>query len=169
MSVFERSSNGMKNIIIGLVGILISIGLFSAPALVSAGPFDSARNQACQGIEFDVNSTGDCSEAGAGEKLDSTLSAVINIASLVVGVVSVIMVIIGGLKYVSSQGDSNGTASAKNTVIYAIVGLVIVALSQIMVRFVINRATDTNQTTPSSQTVNEPDRICPRGGDICLE
>ena len=146
----------MKRIILGFVGLLISFGLFSAPALVSAGPFDAARNQACEGIEFGDNTTGECSSEGSGEKIDSTVTAVINIASLVVGAISVIMVIIGGLKYVSSQGDSNGTASAKNTIIYAVVGIIIVALAQVMVRFVINRSTEsTSQSTPVGSSVND--------------
>lgn len=132
----------MKKILLGFAGLLISVGLYSSTALVSAGPFDSARSQACQGLEFDDNATGECNEEGAGEKIDSTVTAVINIASLVVGAVAVIMVIIGGLKYVSSQGDSSGTAAAKNTIMYALIGLIIVALAQVMVRFVINRSSE---------------------------
>ncbi len=158
---------GMKKILLGLTGILISIGLYSTPALVSAGPFDGARNQACEGIEFDDNTSGECSEAGAGEKLNSTLSSVINIASLVVGAISVIMIIIGGLKYVSSQGDSTGTASAKNTVIYAVVGLVIVALSQIMVRFVVNRTTETSTDSSQAQPVTNPGGCTQTPGSNC--
>lgn len=53
------------------------------------------------------------------------------------GVVSVIMIIIGGLKYITSAGDSGNVSGAKNTILYAIIGLVIVALSQIIVRFVL--------------------------------
>ena len=72
----------MRKILLGLTGLLISIGLYSAPALVSAGPFDAAKNQACEGIQFDDNTSGDCDEAGSGEKLDNTVSSVINIVSL---------------------------------------------------------------------------------------
>jgi len=147
----------MNKVLFGFAGLLISFGLFSSTAYVSAGPFDQAKSQACQGLEFGENTTGECDEEGAGQKIDNTLTAVINIASLVVGTVSVIMVIVGGLKYVSSQGDSAGTASAKNTVLYAIVGLVIVALSQVMVRFVINKSTDDTQSSSNTQPVNEPD------------
>jgi hypothetical protein len=57
----------------------------------------------------------------------------------VVGVVSVIMIIIGGFKYIISSGDSANVTSAKNTILYAIIGLVVVLLAQIIVRFVIAR------------------------------
>lgn len=157
----------MRKIIIGMLGILISVGMFSSTVFVSAGPFDGAKNQACEGLEFGENTTGDCNSDGAGEKIDSTVTSVINIASLVVGAISVIMVIIGGLKYVSSQGDSSGTASAKNTVIYAMVGLIIVALSQIMVRFVINRATDTSSTSSQTEPVTNPNGCTQTVGSDC--
>ena len=54
-----------------------------------------------------------------------------------VGVIAVIMIIIGGLKYIISSGDSNNINSAKNTILYAIIGLVIVAFAQEVVRYVL--------------------------------
>ena len=62
---------------------------------------------------------------------------VINIFSIVVGVIAVIMIIVGGLKYITSSGDSGNVTSAKNTILYAVIGLVIVALAQVIVRFVL--------------------------------
>jgi hypothetical protein len=49
------------------------------------------------------------------------------------------MIIVGGLKYILSAGDSGNVTSAKNTIVYAIVGLVIVALAQFVVRFVLTK------------------------------
>jgi hypothetical protein len=60
---------------------------------------------------------------------------------MVVGVIAVIMIIIGGLKYVTSGGDSSAVGSAKNTIIYALVGLVVVALAQALVKFVLAKTT----------------------------
>jgi hypothetical protein len=51
------------------------------------------------------------------------------------------MIIVGGLKYITSGGDSGNVSGAKNTILYAIVGLVVVALAQIIVRFVLTRVT----------------------------
>ena len=62
----------------------------------------------------------------------------INIFSIIVGVVSVIMIIVGGLKYITSSGDSGNVTSAKNTILYAVIGLVVVALAQVIVRFVLS-------------------------------
>ena len=49
------------------------------------------------------------------------------------------MIMVGGLKYMTSQGDSANVASAKNTILYAVIGLVVVALAQVIVKFVLDR------------------------------
>ncbi len=153
----------MKILLAGFVGMLMSLGLFLAP--VSA-QFEAAKNQACKGIQFTDETGTECDES-QDEKVDNVVATVINILSLVVGVISVIMVVIGGIKYTLSQGDSNSTASAKNTVIYAIVGLVIVLLAQLIVMFVINRAT--SDPLPSNNTEDTINDCNPRQADegIC--
>lgn len=54
-----------------------------------------------------------------------------------VGIVSVIMLIYGGLRYVMSGGDSKKVTDAKNTILYAIIGLIIAVLSYAIVHFVL--------------------------------
>lgn len=72
-------------------------------------------------------------------KLDNLVKQVITVLSVIIGIVAVIFIIIGGAKYITSGGDSGKVSSAKNTVIYALVGLIIVALAQVMVRFVLSK------------------------------
>lgn len=95
----------------------------------------------CAGANLDVSTN--CQTGITGEdataKINDLIADVINIFSLVVGVVSVIMIIIGGFKYITSGGDSSNITGAKNTILYAIIGLVIVALAQTIVRFVLGR------------------------------
>ena len=62
--------------------------------------------------------------------------------SVIVGVIAVIMIVYAGFKYITSGGESNGVSSAKNSLIYAIVGLVIVALAQIIVHLVLNTSSN---------------------------
>jgi hypothetical protein len=78
----------------------------------------------------------------ASETVNNMITTVINIFSLVVGVISVIMIIIGGLKYITSGGDSGNVSGAKNTILYAIIGLVVVALAQVIVLFVLEETTN---------------------------
>ena len=63
---------------------------------------------------------------------------VTNIILYIVGIIAVIMLIIGGIKYVVSGGDSKKVTDAKNTVLYAIIGLVICFLAFAIVNFVIS-------------------------------
>ncbi len=57
----------------------------------------------------------------------------------ITGAVSVIMVVVGGFRYVASSGDSNGTKQAKDTILYALVGLVVTILAQVIVSFVLSK------------------------------
>ena len=70
---------------------------------------------------------------------------VTNTILYIVGIVAVIMLIIGGIKYLLSGGDSKKVTDAKNTVLYAIIGLVVCFLSFAIVNFVIS-------TLPSGST-----------------
>ncbi len=85
-----------------------------------------------------------CSTQDPNQTIDNIIRQVINIFSLIVGVVSVIMVIIGGLKYITSSGESNSINSAKNTIMFAVIGLIVVALAQVIVKFVLNKATQSS-------------------------
>lgn len=62
---------------------------------------------------------------------------ILNILTYVVGAVAVIMIVVSGLMYVLSAGDSNNVSRAKNTLLYAVVGLVIAMLAQGIVAFVL--------------------------------
>lgn len=63
---------------------------------------------------------------------------VTNVLLFVIGAVSVIMLIIGGIRYTISQGDQAAVTSAKNTILYAIIGLVVAILAYAAVNFVIS-------------------------------
>jgi cytochrome bd-type quinol oxidase subunit 2 len=124
-----------------------AIAAVATPALVpaAASAADNISNGLCAGSNFDVNQTSGCTvnSAQASKKVNDILTLIINIFSLVVGVVSVIMIIVGGLKYITSGGEASNISGAKNTIIYAIVGLVIVALAQFIVHFVLGKVTST--------------------------
>lgn len=93
----------------------------------------------CSGAKIALGETACTDNGEASTGVSNLIKQVINIISVVVGVVAVIMIIIGGLRYITSGGDSSSVSNAKNTILYAIVGLVVVALAQLIVRFVIAR------------------------------
>lgn len=60
-----------------------------------------------------------------------------NVLLFIIGAVSVIMLVIGGIRYTVSAGDSNAVTSAKNTIMYAIIGIVVSLLAFAVVNFII--------------------------------
>ena len=100
----------------------------------------ASKTAACEGAQLVLPGEGCDPKKGddAGTDIQETIQTVLNIFSWIVGIASVIMIIYAGFKYVISQGGE-GTAQARNTILYAVVGLVVVALAQAIVRFVIGR------------------------------
>lgn len=81
-----------------------------------------------------------------------TFNTITNVLLFAVGAISVIMLIIGGIRYVVSGGDSTAVQSAKNTILYAIVGIVICLLAYAAVSFVIGSFTGSTGATNVSPT-----------------
>lgn len=125
-----------------VIGLLLP---FMVPGFVAAQGNEEALK--C-GANLEINTSG-CTVDGdaAGTSISDIIQTAINIISIIVGIAAVIMIIIAGFRYITSNGDSGAISSAKNTIIYAIVGLVIVALAQLIVAFVVDRLT--NDTTSS--------------------
>ena len=69
---------------------------------------------------------------------NGVFSRITNTVLLIVGLISVIMLVYGGLRYILSGGDSKKVTDAKNTVLYAIIGLIISLLAYAIVNFVLN-------------------------------
>ena len=116
---------------------------FAAPVATLAVAPASAQGSIQEGLDRGTRAVDpEGADADAEDRVNQIITTVINIFSLVVGVISVIMIIIGGLKYITSGGDSGNVTGAKNTILYAIIGLVVVALAQIIVRFVLTQVTD---------------------------
>lgn len=66
-----------------------------------------------------------------------TFSTITNVLLFIIGAIAVIMIVIGGMRYVLSGGDSNQITAAKNTILYAIIGIVVAILAYAAVNFVI--------------------------------
>lgn len=138
----------IKSTIISL-GLLF--GLMAAPlALAGVASAQDPQNAFCSGVDDLKIPTGgvtgattNCSTTaqGSGEQVNNLITNIINIFSIVVGIIAVIMIVYGGLRYITSGGDSGRITGAKNTILYALIGLVIVALAQFLVRYVIGKAT----------------------------
>lgn len=118
-------------IIIASLALIVGFG---APLALPAAPVfaSTSTEAACDGIGLTGGSCG----TGAESKIYGLLSTVVNTLSIIVGAVAVIMIIVAGFKYITSNGEANNISSAKNTLIYAVVGMFIVVFAQAITRFV---------------------------------
>ncbi|MDN5275210.1 MAG: conserved rane protein of unknown function [Candidatus Saccharibacteria bacterium] len=129
----------MKNIIKKsfqalLIVPVLALGVgFIAPVLQ---PIE-AHAQATGGLQGGADSS-----KGTDQQTDlfgdnGVFKIITNVLLFIIGAISVIMLIIGGIRYVVSGGDSAAVTSAKNTILYAIVGIVVAILAYALVNFVI--------------------------------
>lgn len=131
----------MKKALIAVLAVsAIALPVFAMP--MSAAAADINNSLGCGATLNVENADGSSctSDDATFHNLQELLNLVINVFSLVVGVIAVIMIIVGGLRYITSGGDSSKVGGAKTTIIYALVGLVIVALAQLIVHFVLSQA-----------------------------
>src|SRR5882724_12052867 len=105
------------------------------PAIASAAATDlfaannTINSAVCSGVNQAANNSTvtDCGTNGTGNgapDITNIATKVINILSVIVGAIAVIMIIWGGFKYITSGGDTGNVSGAKNTLIFAIVGLI---------------------------------------------
>ena len=87
---------------------------------------EGAQAAQCDGCPSDL-----FGEAGAFRQITNTIL-------YIVGIIAVIMLIIGGIKYLVSGGDAKKVTDAKNTVLYAIIGIVICFFAYAIINFVVS-------------------------------
>ena len=130
----------LKRIVTTLALAVVLAAPVALPAMASA----QADIQAglCGGVNLQSTPSNNCgpNDTQAQDKVNSMITTIINIFSLVVGFVSVLMIIFGGFKYITSNGDSGKVSSAKTTLVYALIGVAVAAFSELLVRLVLNRA-----------------------------
>ena len=71
------------------------------------------------------------------QNLMDTLNVILNVALGLIGFIAVVMIIVGGLQYTTSSGDTSKVAKAKNTIMYGVIGLVVALLAFAIVNFVL--------------------------------
>lgn len=148
--------NKLKLFFASALAVAVMMPIFAlVPAVANAADPTNNLNinsALCNGVNNSNTPDASCtvSEAEGANKVQDMVNKVVSIFSWVVGIVSVIMIIFGGFKYITSGGDSNGVTSAKNTIMFAIVGLVIVALAQVIVKFVIGTVDKGINGTPAT-------------------
>ena len=124
----------MKKSIISIA--IMTCAVFGASVLSTASLSGSASAQVSQGIN-----TATTSEM-KGKSIDGDkglIKTVVNVLLWAVGILSVILIIFSGFRYITSAGDASKTKSAQSTLTYSVVGLIVAIMAYAIVNMVINR------------------------------
>lgn len=112
-----------------VAGFLVSIGLMTAAMAPSVSAIDVFQQ---------CGQSGDSAVCGSkNDTVSPIVKNAINLLLFVLGFVSIIMIVIGGIRYTTSAGDASAMKSARDTIIYSVVGLVVALMAFAIVNFVL--------------------------------
>lgn len=119
---------------------LLALPFVWAPTQASAqvDPFQDV----CEGIPAGQDAPAACNADGNNDPIageNGVILKTVSILSWIVGAAAVIMLIFAGLKFVTANGDANSITTARNSVIYTLIGVAVFTVSNLIVRFVISR------------------------------
>lgn len=116
--------------------IIVAVGLILALALASSFP-----THAVDVVQDSCGAAGSSSAicSASGDDLNNLFANIASVLTFVIGAVAVIMIIVGAIKYVTANGDQSQISSAKNTILYSIVGLILAIAAGGIVVFVLER------------------------------
>ena len=124
----------MKKSIISIA--IMTCAVFGASVLSTASLPGSASAQVSEGINTATTSE---MKGKSIDGKDGLINTVVNVLLWAVGILSVIMIIFSGFRYITSAGDASKTKSAQSTLIYSVVGLIVAIMAYAIVNMVINR------------------------------
>ena len=121
-----------------LAGLQMSMSL---PRAHAASPAPSAVNvfQNCDTTSAATDYCREAKSAGTANPAISIIKTIINIVSIIGGTAAVIVLVVSGLRIMLANGDSAGVATARDGILYSVVGIIVITLAQTIVIFVLDR------------------------------
>lgn len=116
----------MNKLKIALITLVVALGVMAViPDVVLAAPADT--------IQGGVDSIG----GGESQSFETSLKNIVNVLLFVLGAIAVIMIIIGGVRYATANGEASSIKAAKDTILYAVIGLIVASMAYAIVNFVV--------------------------------
>jgi hypothetical protein len=120
-----------KNFLTLLPALAIAGSLAFTPGALAATSCGTPQECAKQGVESAQTGSKDTDAK-------QVIQSIVNLLLFITGAVAVIMIVIGGIKYVTSAGEASQAKSAKDTILYAVIGLIVAIVAYAVVTFIIN-------------------------------
>jgi len=122
----------VKNLLLLLVAVLMMA--FLPTALAAAAPTDICGGTGAASAYCKSKTSADPIAGPNGILIKAT-----NLITIVAGIALVVMLIISGIRYITSAGDSAGIQKAKDTIMHALTGLVVIVLARTLIAFIVSR------------------------------
>lgn len=123
-------SKSIKLAILIFTSLLFTNSLFILPT-------NASYDVCSSGASAEVKEAAGCSGYGTPDKLPNLIQNILLAIIAVAGTIAVVFIVVGGINYITSSGDTNKIQKAKNTILYACIGLIICVLSFAIVNWVI--------------------------------
>lgn len=143
----------MKRLLVAVIVVMVALGLGAVAQ--AATPGEAIQ----QGVCLTAQDPAACQSGGLFS--GGIFSRIANLLIFLTGAIAVVMVIIGGLRYVLSQGNASQVESAKNTILYAVIGLIIAVMAFAIVNFVLDQVVGPAPDACPSQPGFQASGPCP--------
>ena len=115
-----------------LTAVMCLAMVFTVVSPVSLPVYADSREEAQNGAKL-ANSGG-----GSNQNLPDIITTIINVMLFIAAALAVIMIIYGGIRYITAHGDEKQVKVAKDTIVYSVTGLIIAILAYALVTFIFN-------------------------------
>ncbi|MCA9334748.1 hypothetical protein KC953_01245 [Candidatus Saccharibacteria bacterium] len=129
----------MKKITSAVVSVMMMFGLVASPVVPVGAVQDCSGLSPAEQAKCGASTTGDDQTT-----FQDYIKTIVNILLFLLGAIAVIMIIIGGIRYATSNGEAQQIKSAKDTILYSVIGLVVAILSYAIVNFIIDSFSGSN-------------------------
>ena len=123
----------MKKIAVAIIALALAIFGLSISSTAYAASDICSQN----GVPLEVRRANGCAGAGDQATISEVIVGIVNGVVGAMALVAVIFIVVGGVNYMTSAGDSGKIQKAKNTILYAVIGLIICVLAFAIVNFVV--------------------------------
>ena len=156
--------NKIKMLVAGVVMSAVAAAFSFVPVMAVTCPEGSLRNGDAPTLaQCNVPEDSAKDSPTNGKSLMEVVQTVLNVIISVLGIVTVIMIILGGVQYTTSQGDPAKATKARNTILYGVIGLVVALLAFAIVNFVLKEVFSSDATTNTDDTTQNTDNT---GGKV---
>jgi len=145
--------NKLKQLGVSLL-LVVGIGVLAVTVAPIVANAVDPLNGACTVAGASGNPL--CAASSSGTTVEPFLKVLINTLLYIIGVIAVIVIIVGGIRYTVSGGDATAVKNAKNMIVAAVIGLVIAVLAFAIINWVLGALVGGTAATPAPTTPVTP-------------